>query len=78
MLREISRRLEMTIYARAINRDHVHMLIGIPPQVSVPKAVQYLKGKGSHRMLFRIAQALLGSPSVVPGLLGGNERQRHG
>ncbi len=41
----------MTIYAGAINRDHVHMLIGIPPYLSVSKAVQYLKGKSSHRML---------------------------
>ncbi|WP_424945072.1 transposase [Candidatus Thiosymbion oneisti] len=33
------------IYAGSINRDHVHMLIGIPPQLSVSRAVQYLKGK---------------------------------
>ena len=50
LLREISRSLEMTINAGAINRDHVHMLIGIPPHLSVSKAVQYLKGKSSHRM----------------------------
>jgi putative transposase len=50
-LREISRSLEMTIYAGAINRDHMHMLIGIAPHVSVSKAVQYLKGKSSRRML---------------------------
>jgi len=41
----------MTIYAGSINRDHVHMLISIPPQLSVSRAVQYLKGKSSHRML---------------------------
>ena len=41
----------MTIYAGATNRDHVHMLIGIPPHLSVSKAMQYLKGKSSHRML---------------------------
>ena len=51
LLREIARSLEMTIYAGAVNRDHVHMLIGIPPQVSVSKAVQYLKGKSSHKLL---------------------------
>ena len=43
--------MELTIYAGAINRDHVHMLIGIPPNVSVSKAVQYLKGKSSHKLL---------------------------
>ena len=41
----------MTIYAGSINRDHVHMLIGIPPYLSVSRAVQYLKGKSSHKLL---------------------------
>ena len=51
LLREITRSLEMTIYAGAINRDHVHMLVSIPPNVSVSRAVQFLKGKSSHRLL---------------------------
>ena len=36
---------------RASNRDHVHVLIGIPPHVSVSRAVQYLKGKNSQELL---------------------------
>jgi putative transposase len=55
LLREIARSLEMTIYAGAINRDHVHLLIGIPPHVSVSRAVQYLKGKSSHKLLSEFA-----------------------
>jgi len=51
LLREIARSKEMQIYAGSINRDHVHMLILIPPQLSVSRAVQYLKGKSSHRLL---------------------------
>src|SRR5580692_3509820 len=51
LLREIGRAHEMTIYAGAINRDHVHMLVSIPPQLSVSRAVQYLKGKSSHKLL---------------------------
>ncbi len=51
LLREIAMSKEMVIYAGSINRDHVHMLIGIPPQLSVSRAVQYLKGKSSHRLL---------------------------
>jgi len=51
LLREIARSQEMTIYAGSINRDHVHLLIGIPPQLSVSRAVQFLKGKSSHKML---------------------------
>ena len=41
----------MMIYAGSINLDHVHMLISIPPQPSVSRAVQYLKGKSSHGLL---------------------------
>jgi putative transposase len=51
LLREIARSKEIIIYAGSINRDHVHMLIGIPPNVSVSRAVQFLKGKSSHRLL---------------------------
>lgn len=51
LLREIAMSKEMIIYAGSINRDHVHILIGIPPQLSVSRAVQYLKGKSSHRLL---------------------------
>jgi putative transposase len=51
LLREIARANEMTIYAGAINRDHGHMLLSIPPQLSVSRAVQHLKGKSSHKLL---------------------------
>ena len=56
LLRDIARSKEMVIYAGSINRDHVHMLIGIPPNVSVSRAVQFLKGKSSHRMLSEFPQ----------------------
>lgn len=51
LTRAISRNMALTIYVGAINHDHEHMLIGIPPNVSVSKAVQYLKGKSSHKLL---------------------------
>ncbi|MCU7940963.1 MAG: IS200/IS605 family transposase [gamma proteobacterium symbiont of Bathyaustriella thionipta] len=51
LLREIARSKEMMIHAGSINRDHVHLLISIPPNLSVSKAVQYLKGKSSHKLL---------------------------
>ena len=41
----------MTNYVRAINRDHVHMLVSIPLNVSMSRAVQVLKGNSSHRLL---------------------------
>ncbi len=55
LLREIARSLEMTIYAGTLNRDPVHVLVSLPPQVSVSRAVQFLKGKSSHRLLSEFA-----------------------
>jgi putative transposase len=55
LLREIARSQEMVINAGSVNRDHVHMLIGIPPYISVSRAVQYLKGKSSHKLLSEYA-----------------------
>ena len=51
LLREIARSKEMMNYAGSINCDHEHMLIGVPPNLSVSKAVQFLKGKSSHKLL---------------------------
>jgi len=45
----------MVIHAGSVNRDHVHMLLSIPPQLSVSRAVQYLKGRSSHKLLSEFA-----------------------
>ena len=51
LLRETAQAHEMLIHAGSINRDHVHMLLSIPPHLSVSRAVQYLKGRSSHKLL---------------------------
>ncbi len=51
LIREIAHVKEMVIYAGSVNRDHIHMLIGIPPYLAVSRAVQFLKGMSSHKML---------------------------
>ena len=50
LLCEIALAYQMIIFDGSINRDHVHMFIGIPPHLSVSRAVQYLKGKSSHKL----------------------------
>ena len=55
LLRDIAGSLEMAIYAGAINRDHVHLLIGILPNISVSRAVKHLKGKSSYKLLSEFA-----------------------
>ena len=55
LLRETARAHEMVVHAGSINRDHVHMLLSIPPSPSVSRAVQYLKGRSSHKLLAEFA-----------------------
>lgn len=31
--------------------DHVHLLISVPPSISLSKAVHYIKGKSSRKLL---------------------------
>ena len=57
LLHETVRVYEMIVHAGSINRDHVHMLLllllllSIPSNLSVSRAVQYLKGRSSHQLL---------------------------
>lgn len=51
LLRETSRAHEMVVHAGSINRDHVQMLVSIPPRLSVSRAVQHPKGRSSHKLL---------------------------
>jgi putative transposase len=44
------------ILSGAISGDHVHMLVSVPPQVSVSKVVQKIKGKSSYKMQRELAQ----------------------
>ena len=74
LIRETARAHEMIIHAGAINRDHVHMLLSIPPSLSVSRAVQYLKGAERVR---RVAQALLGPALMGQRILGRQQRKRY-
>ena len=45
------RRMRWLMHAGSVNRDHVRMLVSIPPSLSVSRAVQHLKGRSSHKLL---------------------------
>jgi REP element-mobilizing transposase RayT len=73
LLRETASAHEMVIHAGSVNRDHVHMLLSIPPSLSVSRAVQYLKGRSSHKLLSEfgiLRKRYWGQPPVGQGLLG--------
>ena len=51
LIREVCRNGKMGVYAGSVNRDHIHILVSIPPCLSVSRAVQLMKGRSSHKML---------------------------
>ncbi|MFV0293328.1 MAG: IS200/IS605 family transposase [Paracoccus sp. (in: a-proteobacteria)] len=51
LIRETARAHEMMIHAGSVNRDHIHLLVSAPPNLSINRAVQYLKGRSSHKLL---------------------------
>jgi putative transposase len=51
LIREICTSNYVDIVSGSISPDHVHMLISVPPSISVSKLVQYLKGKSSRKLM---------------------------
>ena len=51
IIREIYTANYIDIVSGSMSLDHVHLLVSIPPSISVSKAVQYIKGKSSHKLL---------------------------
>ena len=51
-LREIAETHKIEVFELQVQPDHVHMFAGLPPTMSVSKALQLLKG-GSAYKLFR-------------------------
>lgn len=53
-LRELARQtcsdMQVEIVSGVVSKDHIHMLVSIPPQVSISKLVQRLKGKTSYKL----------------------------
>jgi putative transposase len=44
ILRGVCQQNEVEILAGHISKDHVHLLVSVPPYLSVSKLVQYMKG----------------------------------
>ena len=45
----------MLIIKGHVSKDHVHLLVSIPPQVTISRLVQRLKGKTAHQLLGEFA-----------------------
>ena len=51
LIREICRTNNVTIVKGHISKDHVHLFVSVPPQLSISKLTQLLKGKSSRKLL---------------------------
>ncbi len=51
LIREICGAHDMKIMKGHVSKDHVHLLVSIPPQVTISRLVQWLKGKTAHKIM---------------------------
>ena len=51
LIRQICRSEEVEIMKGHVSSDHVHLFVSIPPQVTISRLVQRLKGRTSHKLL---------------------------
>ena len=63
VLKQLAIQRESRIDEGHLMRDHVHMLVSIPPKYSVSQVVGYLKGKSA----IHIARTFMGKPRNFSG-----------
>ena len=51
LVRDICGNNDVKIMKGHVSKDHVHLLVSIPPQVPISKLMQYLKGKTAHKIM---------------------------
>lgn len=51
LIREICRSMDIDILKGHVSKDHVHLFVWLPPQISVSKLVGRIRGKTSRRLL---------------------------
>ena len=79
LIRMICASLDVEIVKGNIRRDHVHLLVSVPPTLAVSRLVQRMKGLTSRKLLHgkpRIKQSILGEASMGPRVLRGQHRER--
>ena len=51
LIREICGTRDVKIMKGHVSKDQVHLLVSIPPQVTIRKLLQWLKGKTAHKIM---------------------------
>lgn len=50
LVRQVCQKNEVEILAGHVSKDHIHLLVSVPPHLSYSKLVQYIKGYTSHKI----------------------------
>ena len=51
LIRQICKAKDVEILKGHVSKEHVHILVSVPPHISISQLVQSLKGKTSRKML---------------------------
>ena len=51
LIRQICEQHEVSILKGHVSKDHIHVFVSIPPQVTISRLVQWLKGKTAYKLL---------------------------
>ncbi len=51
LVRQICTSLDIVIIKGHVSKDHVHLLVSVPPYISVSKLVQSIKGRTSRKLM---------------------------
>ena len=56
LIREVCAANYVDIHTGSLSPDHIHLLVSVPPSLSLSKLVQYIKGKTSRKLLMEFNQ----------------------
>ena len=51
LIREVCKSNYIEIVSGSSSPDHIHLLLSVPPSISLSKVMQYIKGKSSRKLL---------------------------
>jgi Transposase and inactivated derivatives len=51
LIREVCKNNKVAILAGHVSKDHVHLLVSIPPNLAISQLVQYIKGFSARKLL---------------------------
>ena len=50
LIRMICKNNDVEILSGYVSKDHIHLLLSVPPHLSISKLIQYLKGNTSYKL----------------------------